>query len=132
MSNCIILHSPKNRVFFPSAAIDRAGLAKLLTAASEQPLMPLWEPNDSEETSRAKTAWWFLLGAVDFCEEGVLIRFGEGHSTHTWRDFKALLQVLRPFIQHQRSKVFRCSDESDGCRAVYKLNVDFKTGEFKD
>ena len=62
----------------------------------------------------------------------VLIRFGEGRSSHTWRDFKWLLSVLKPFFKKPCSYRFKLRDEYDGFAKVFPCVVDFHEGKIRE
>jgi hypothetical protein len=52
------------------------------------------------EAANMSYPWWFLDGNVTFSKRdgSAIIRFGESHSIHTWRDFKWTLLYLSEFI----------------------------------
>ena len=122
MSNCITLH--KNRVLFMYHELDADGLEELLNRAHEMP------PGErSEAEADANAAWWFLQANTVFGPMGVEIAFGQGRSSHTWRDFRWLLRMLSKYVLKAKTHRFLAADESDGFDQTFWLPVDFQAGQ---
>lgn len=104
MSNCISLRN--NEVFFSKEEINLPKLKALLDSV----------PDDYKEASDKggdiETAWWFLSKNTVLDDNGAIITFGEGNSTHTWRDFRGLVNsVLKPLMLKEKTHTFRAHDE---------------------
>jgi len=73
-----------------------------------------------------RLAWWFLAKNTRFMRHGIVeIHFGAGRSSHTWRDLQGTLETLRSFVVKNKRWRFIATDESDGHREQFNLNVDF-------
>lgn len=84
--------------------------------------------------SRVYHGWWFLHNAWRF-EDGdgkIRIDFGTGRSSHTWRDFKGTLEVLRTYVKKPKVKVFTMRDESDGFKHWFMAKIDFQNAKVSD
>jgi len=117
MSNCIDVVKGEKVVFFPDE-IDIEKFKALVDSVANLPKAP--------EEKDGYYAWWFLQrnSAVD--QRGVVIRFGQGRSTHTNRDFDGTLLTLSKFMKKEKYHVFSVTDEGDGHRKVYTQTVKFK------
>lgn len=118
MSNCIDLRD--NVVRFTSADIDIDALFVLLGRVSDT------RPSDAQVEENA--AWWYLKTCTVLKGDGsVHISFGEGRSTHTWRDFEHLINfVINPLMKRHKSHTFLVKE--DGCRGFGRWTVTF--GQF--
>lgn len=121
MSNCINIYN--NVVKFSYLDIDIPRFHAFLTS------LPAECPNydGSEETGKVINAWWFLAEntAIE-AGKSVTIRFGEGRSSHTGRDFRGLINgVLKDFMLREKEHTFILTDEYDGFRTRFRTPVVF-------
>jgi hypothetical protein len=115
MSNCIEL--AKHVVFFKTSEIDVEKFRTFLESIPEK--MP--EGHDVDNG-----AWWYLATNTTFMSDGVEIRFGAGRSSHTWRDFRYVVnKILNPYMKGKKGHRFICRDESDGFRDSFVWDVVF-------
>ena len=122
MSNCIDIEQ-RSKVRFEPWEIDAEGLRALLKRAEAEVNHDNCVGEDVE--GKLKIAWWFLSINTQFKRTGAVeIRFGDGRSSHTWRDLRGTFQVLSEFVKIPKSHGFICSDESDGHEAWFRMVVD--------
>jgi hypothetical protein len=136
MSNCIEFVSGSSVSFSPDE-IDCEELEKFL-----QPLVSFSEADFQKiRERRALTTelvcgWWFLALNTDLWHdhEGlfteVIIKFGEGRSSHCWRDFQGTLEVLSQFMLREKHRTLVVSDEGDGYKTRHAVDVEFLSGKF--
>ena len=103
MSNCIDLRD--NVVRFTSADIDIDALFALLAKVPDA--LP------QGDTGELTTAWWYLKTCTVLMGDGTVhIAFGQGRSSHTWRDFHGLVnRVINPLMKRRKSHTFKVRDE---------------------
>lgn len=78
-----------------------------------------------EEAIEKSTAWWYLAYYV---EDGWFhITWGNGRSSHTWRDLRAYLKLLSQYIKGNFDFVVEVADEYDGFRS--RGEVTLRVGE---
>jgi hypothetical protein len=87
MSNCISLNAPPVRL--TAMQIDVVALKTLV-----QRVKDLREPPSCDTDGDGYIAWWFLSHAQFDGDKMVFIEFGDGRSTHTWRDFGATMLLI--------------------------------------
>ena len=115
MSNCIELAN--HVVTFTTSEIDVERFRNFLYS------IPKTEPEGHDV---GNGAWWYLAQNTDFVSDKVVIRFGCGRSSHTWRDFRYVVnKIILPFMKGKKSHRFSCRDESDGFAKAYPLEVTF-------
>jgi hypothetical protein len=123
MSNCIEIHNPS--VHFSLSEINALGLQSLLSSVASY--------DNSEDldllTPDQRMAWWYLTGNTEIVHGHVCIHFGQGRSSHTWRDFQYMLKILSRFIKREKFAIFTVSDECDGYKVKFRTQVEFKTGK---
>lgn len=116
MSNCISLAD--NRVEFQYGEIDSAKLEQLIAPHKEHG----YPPNSEDWVC------WFLRDNTSFdMGGGVTIRFGEGQSSHTWRDFRYIILQLKEYMLTDKWHEFQVEDE--GFPGWGPMRINFKTGE---
>jgi hypothetical protein len=108
MSNCVDIKNPVVRI--PNHLIDTAGLRGLIASAEDAPYIHEDPPEVKDAKGDRRMAYWFLDGNVLFTRDEVIIEFGAGRSTHTFRDFEGTIQTLRKFIRGPFSYTFQVSD----------------------
>lgn len=129
MSNCIFLRN--NVVVFTAEDIDipRFNAYMSLIPQARPAELPNMTQEQQVEHWNMLSAWWYLATNVTINVDMVTIRFGEGRSGHTWRDFRGLRNcILLPFMKRPVSHIFRCSDEDSNGR-WYDLPVTFGVRE---
>jgi hypothetical protein len=85
MSNCIDFNSPPVRL--TGMQIDVPALKALVEKVKDLEKAPA-------EWGDENIAWWFLSHAEFDGNKSVLIDFGNGRSTHTFRDFGATMLLI--------------------------------------
>lgn len=115
MSNCVQLEN--HVVRFANQEIDAKALLIFLEG-----LPPSLNDN---MTGEQQNAWWFLATCTYYHSWGVEIRFGEGRSSHTHRDVRGVVDVLRPFMKKHKKHTFIARDESDGFQQCFNYPVVF-------
>lgn len=119
MSNCVQLH--KHVVNFTADEIDIDRFAQMLEEHKDHPRTPPVED----------IFCWFLRDN-SMVKDGVLtIRFGEGRSTHCWRDLAHTIWLLNPLIRKQKIHTFLIADESDGFDSVGSVTVSWPHGSIE-
>jgi hypothetical protein len=108
MSNCINIVKGEKVVFLRDE-IDVDALKEFVTKAEENSL-----------------AWWFLQANSVIDSRGAVVMFGRGRSTHTNRDFDAVILALSKFMRKEKYHNFYVTEEGDGFRRVYHEVVEFK------
>ncbi len=116
MSNCIELHNYE--VVFSQDEFDVETYLKVLEEHKEHKRTP--ELDDS--------FCWFLRdnSSVKTNTDGIksiIIRFGKGQSSHTWRDFKWTIWYLNQFIKKPKTHTFTASDEFDGFNQLFPIKI---------
>lgn len=124
MSNCIEIER-YHEVIFTEREIDI-------------PLLKIWLGNGkelknykdpTEEQLTESLIWWFLQKNTDVLNHTILIRFGQGRSGHTNRDFKNTLMFLKDFMFKNKVHTFHMTDEYDGFQKVFRWTVNFNDPE---
>ena len=126
MSNCIEIVY-KYKVKLRPKEVDGYALRKLLQKAE----MEVNRSNsvDDKIPWKLRTAWWFLSrNTIIKGNHGVEIVFGAGRSSHTWRDFKSTLELLKEFIRCPVLVNFGFKDEYDGFKAIFRETINLQTG----
>ncbi len=126
MSNCIRL--TRNKVTFTADDIDIAKVVDLMSCAKYPHPYP--DINDKEGLRAMGAWWWFSKANVYVDPQGryVTVNFGEGHSSHTWRDFGWLLNQIKDMMKRSVIHTFYIRDEYDGFRSIGPFTVNFKEG----
>lgn len=79
------------------------------------------------EVAQYNMVWYFLSKNVTFIKNSMIIRFGQGRSIHTWRDFEALIIMINHFWRTMKTFNYRFMiyDEGDGYQHVniYGVNL---------
>lgn len=126
MSNCIQLYHTRqatDKVVFFRDEIDvegfKAFLARAERSRSDDPPV--------EERER-EMAWWFLQANTLVDHRGAVIRFGQGRSSHTWRDLRGTVDILKRFVKKTKYHRFVATDEADGHRKAFWLDIEFHRG----
>jgi len=109
MSNCISVRNSK--VVFGPGEVDSAALLKELGKHSGCDRED--EHANDDDQWACMEARWFLIPGDNLRMEGdnLVVEFGHGKSTHTWRDFKATCLFMDRFMKGSKSHVFRLCDE---------------------
>ena len=129
MSNCIRIVY-KAKISLKPDQVDTEGLRKLIEEAEKK----VDDNNCMSKDVRPelKMSWWFLsLNTIFKPKGGVDIIFGEGRSTHTWRDFRGALQVLSQFIKVPVQVRFGIKDEFDSYGDIVRVPVNLQDGKIK-
>jgi hypothetical protein len=101
VSNCIEITNRAVKVF-NNRDIDVNALRALVASVCDLP--------DAPKSGDGYIAWWFLSTA-DFDSAGnVSVVFGQGRSSHTWRDFRGTLGVLAKFARRSIRLTFTLRD----------------------
>lgn len=126
MSNCIELLDKATVIFLPEE-IKIEEFKHLVQTATDQPgLGQTLTDNQADQYA----AWWFLQKNTVFHKDGWLaIKFGQGRSTHTWRDLGHTLRVIAKYMKQVKHHAFIAADESDGFASRFKLKVEFKNAK---
>ena len=131
MSNCIHFHNPEVR--FTAKEFDVASFRERWERLKEQ--NPNFMSGGDEENREAeyyqkeadRYFCWFLTLNSRFDAGDVIISFGEGYSTHTWRDFRyTMSHLLAPYLKRFKTHTFKLSDEFDGFESCFHETVVFK------
>ena len=123
MSNCIQFHNPE--VFFSAKEIDLPAYRERCDRLRNSD--PRNMPGKTDQEREDKSFAWFLSSNSDFRADGVVIRFGEGNSSHTHRDFRyTILCLLSPYMKRFKAHVFVLSDEYDGFSTRFRETFVFK------
>ncbi len=102
MSNCIEL-TGKTVKLLRERDFDLNGLKSLLDSVAEL--------RDAPSTNPGYCAWWFLSSATQFDGVGTArVAFGEGRSSHTFRDFEQTMMVLAKFVKRPVKWSFEARD----------------------
>lgn len=122
MSNCIKIVE-NSSVIFSNEMIDRNALTELLIKTEEE----INKDNcvDPGVDGDLRIAWWFLSSNVEFQDDCIIVFFGDGRSTHTWRDFNATINLINKFVKNDFSHSMYVSDESDGFETIVPLLIKF-------
>jgi len=125
MSNCIQIVKGSNIVRFNSDDIDIDKVKEYLKRADQSK-----GTGKSEEDRFNDNLWWFFShDNVSIDAMGVVVRFGEGESTHTWRDFDWVLDcVIKPIMKRSKVHVFCTRDEFDCFDSEERWRHDFYEG----
>ena len=110
MSNCIEVRSAK--VFIPNHYIELDRLKAMVEAGNvfdSKQYFSIAKP--TEEDNIKITFYWFITpGNVEFTPDHVIIRLGEGRSSHTWRDLQETCWAVSRFMT---SRLTWCLDIMD-------------------
>jgi len=125
MSNCIEIEQ-RGKVRFEPWEIDARGLKALIERAEVE---VNGENSMSDEVDwKLRIAWWYLSINTQFKRSGAVeIQFGEGRSSHTWRDIRGTFKLLSEFVKLPKYHGFICSDESDGHETWFRMVVDLQS-----
>ena len=124
MSNCINFVNPK--VFFPCTVLNQAALKAAIEKAQTEINRENCVTFEDDGKSDSRCLWWYVSD-VQYNDQGTVIVFGQGRSSHTWRDFQWLLKVLSKFMMQEMELSMQVDDEGFGrCR----MDVRFKEGVF--
>lgn len=126
MSNCVDIEDYE-KVLFNSEDINVSALKELIDT-SEKEVTPKTSVSDNVDVDK-RIAWWFLNKNTIFYENAVLIHFGEGRSTHTFRDLQSTIIVLQKFMKSEKTHRFLASEEGDGFMSKFYIDVNFTTGQ---
>lgn len=110
MSNCISLSNES--VFFKKDEIDLLKLKEVLDATPHT--LAECEVLDKTDKGWRAFCWWFLKDNTHIAlgDTGAVIKFGEGRSSHTWRDFRGIVNhVIKPLMLKNKVHVFQVEDE---------------------
>jgi hypothetical protein len=124
MSNCITLHR-NQKVVFLSDEIDVEGFKAMMATAKDRDYK---KGSLTPEEVDAYYAFWFLRDCSFADRRGVIICFGEGRSSHTNRDFEGTLKILSRLIKKPKYWRFVATDEFDGHKRAFWINVEFQRG----
>ncbi len=119
MSNCIEIRN--GVVPFHKSILNIPALQNLLASVKDLKTAP--------KDNQGYFAWWFLSQNTVIQGDYAFIHFGAGRSSHTNRDFKGTLILLKEFMLRQKTWVFKYTDEFDGHQKVLKWKVDFMNPE---
>ena len=103
MSNAIFLRN--NTVEFGSDEFD-------FSAYSEIHRQHWNHSKESKDLAVEDFFCWFLKENTEYKKDKVIIKFGEGKSSHTWRDFSQVINFFVPLMKKEKKHIFRISDES--------------------
>ena len=123
MSNCIHFHNPE--VFFSAAEFQVSDFRSRCERLKS--FLP-WKMPDATDEERAEQYFvWYLACNSKFTQDGVMVSFGEGHSTHTHRDFRYTVEyLLAPYMKRNKVHTFVLSDEYDGFKSKFRQMVVFR------
>jgi len=130
MSNYIQIHL--HVVYFDKTEIDIDKYVEIVDR-----VMPLNRSPEYAEDSQGHIFWWFLASNSTFFKniegkyEGIEIRFGEGKSAHTNRDFKSTIICLKDFILKKKEHTFIIADEYDDFNSLSSETVEFQNATWK-
>lgn len=122
MSNCIVVH--QNSLVLKEPYFDVKAFHVWWVLQKE---------DDPEHVTGKSNWYWFLKRNTEFGYglENVTILVGQGHSSHTWRDFRWLVWELNWFFREYFQHTFMVSDESDGFNKVWPLTVKWPYGSLE-
>ena len=130
MSNCVTIES-RHSVEFRPGQIDSERFRDFL-ARCEQEVNYNNRSKDGVDR-RLQMGWWFLSSNTTFkIRGGCTIYFGQGRSSHTWRDFQGTIQLISEFVTADKGWYFIMSNEFDGFASKFKVRVDFRKGVIVD
>jgi hypothetical protein len=99
MSNCIYFGGRTGIIALTSSEFDTQNFQRFLSTV----------PFNGEEPKEghAYHAWWFLNNNINFPTPNLLIiRLGEGRSTHTFRDLRGTLYTLTRYYRPNTQKTY--------------------------
>lgn len=102
MSNAIDLKN--NEVEFTSDEFDVAGFAEIHRQH---------ELHTKADLESSDLFCWFIRFNFKYERNKVIIRFGDGQSSHTWRDFAQTINFLKSFMKREKKHTFKISDENN-------------------
>lgn len=131
MSNCIELR--RSAVYFGGFDLDIPAFMAQVQRVKEMKNAPGY---DNEAACNDSVFWWFLGDNISCgnCTvasrkfEGVVVEFGKGRSTHTWRDFYATCRAISKYMKRPKTHNFLVADEYDGFATWGALKVQFGPG----
>jgi hypothetical protein len=112
MSNCIKIHNYAVH-FYP----DEFDIKSFKKEIEEHKSHDILQVED--------TFCWFLRDNSSVLTNGVVIEFGQGRSSHTYRDFKQTVRHLSKFMLRDKVCTFDISTEGDGFDQISKMRVRF-------
>jgi len=126
MSNCIIFDNPIIQI--PVIAVNLHKVKEILALGD---VTYKTSPKQNEIGTIAYLAWWFFNSSnVDLAVDSVEITLGIARSSHTWRDFKGLLEcIIKPFMIRSYVVTLEIRDECDDFEQVSKLTIDLQSPE---
>jgi hypothetical protein len=108
MSNCISLRN--SEVLFSKDEIDFVKLKVLMDSVPET--LKQAELLDKEDDGNRTDSFLFLDGNTIIKPDGVFIEFGNGRSSHTWKDFLRLVNVvIKHLMIKEKSHSFKVKSE---------------------
>lgn len=125
MSNCIELHNCE--VEFTEDEFDVEAYIKVMENSKVSPKAPSLGDNFA----------WFLadnsiVKANTNGTKSIIIRFGRGRSSHTWRDFRWVVWYLNQFIKKPKAHIFTAADEGDGFDNLFPLEVNWPYSSYEE
>lgn len=119
MSNCIELR--RSVVLFTATEIELTKFKELIDQSKDD------DKNKFEDTVKYLVRW-FLWRNTEFVTDSVIVQFGEGESSHTFRDFRQTINlVLKPLMKKSKTHTFQAKD-SDDQSGWFNWPVDFFKG----
>lgn len=106
MSNAIFIE--KNMVEFSKDEFDIPGYSEIHRQHENHPKL-------SRDLEVGDLFCWFLRDNTEYKGDKVVIRFGEGNSQHTWRDFAQTINFLKQFMKKNKKHIFKLADEDSKC-----------------
>jgi len=119
MSNCIEIHS--NRLELSDTFFNVSAFQDWFN-----------EQKDTDERGGSTGFYWFLKRNTEIEENKVVVRVGQGNSSHTWRDFKWLVWTLNSFFTFPFKHTFQVADEMDGFDLVEDVEVSWPYKSWED
>jgi len=105
MSNCIFFHDSTEVVRFSPFDMSVMRMRSLLNDCPRN--LPDWEKDPINYN-----VWYYLKYNTTVNADGVFIAFGRGRSSHTWRDFRWLVNgILKPIMLRDKEHTFVMTDE---------------------
>lgn len=130
MSNCISIRD--GAVTFSPQEMNLPALLLALEVHKDCKGFEL-HGRDNEMEWACQNAQWFLVKGrnLEVSTRGVRVTFGDGNSSHTWRDFRGTVLFLNKFMLRTKTHVVSLRDDDMGGGSFGRSTVIFSPNEKK-
>lgn len=125
MSNCVEFLPGGDTLVLPNRVVDVERLQALVyrsMGVSSDTITTMLGRTLTDDEVALYHAWWFMPH-MQFTDKRVSLQLGHGHSIHTWRDLKGTMETISKFMLEPWTARFICTDESDGFKKAYVLDI---------